>query len=111
ALSHGFGIHLGIILNSQIGGAAMTLSKKAIFVCSLAWAGLLVTCGIKAGIAQTTAARFVASDHAAAKDFAGTWNWMFKDKRFATMILSVQGNHLEGTVTIEWMNMNQQGRI
>jgi hypothetical protein len=89
----------------------MTLSTKAVFVCGLTWAGLLAISGIPVGSAQAPVAQFVASDHATAKDFAGTWNWMFRDKRFATMILNVKDNQLEGTVTNESMRMNDQGRI
>jgi hypothetical protein len=87
----------------------MTLSKKTLSICCMAFAGILAIGGIKAGTAQ--GAQFVASDHVAAKDFAGTWNWMFGDKRFATMTLDIKDNQLAGTVTNEWMNMNEQGRI
>ncbi len=89
----------------------MSLSKKAIFVCSLACAGLHVMSGIKAGIAQTPTANFAAPAIVSPKDFVGTWNWMYQDKRFATMILNLKDNQLGGTVTNEWMSMNEQGRI
>ncbi len=89
----------------------MTLSMKAQYVCRMAFAVSLVMSGSRAGVAQTPAAQFVGSDHATAKDFAGTWNWMYKDKRFATMTLNLDGNQLAGTVTNEWMSMNEQGRI
>jgi hypothetical protein len=93
------------------GGAAMNLSINAPFARRLAFAVFLVMSRILTGIAQAPAAQFVASDHATVKDFAGTWNWMYKDKRFATMILNVKDSQLEGTVTNEWMSMNDQGRI
>jgi hypothetical protein len=89
----------------------MTLLKKALFVCSLACAGFIAVSGIQAGIAQTPAANFAAPAIVSPKDFVGTWNWMYHDKRFATMILNLKDNQLAGTVSNEWMSMNGQGRI
>ncbi len=89
----------------------MTLSKKSNLVCRLVLAGLLVSGAIKLENAQSPGSQFVVSDHLTAKDFAGTWNWMFKDRRFATLVLNVKDNQLAGTVTHEWMNMDEQGRI
>jgi len=89
----------------------MKLLMNTLIAHPLAFAVFLVMSGIQVGIAQAPAANFAAPAIVSPKDFAGTWNWMFKDKHFATMILNVKDNQLEGTVTNEWMNMNDQGRI
>ena len=77
----------------------------------MAFAAILIVNLNEPGQTQTPGARFAAPANVTEKDFAGTWNWMFQDKRFATMTLDLKDNHLTGTVTNEWLNMNAQGRI
>jgi hypothetical protein len=89
----------------------MALLKKKLVVWPVALAGFLLLCGAPRVIGQAPAASSAAPAAVKAKDFAGTWNWMFKDKRFATMTLDLEGNRLAGTVTNEWMNMDERGRI
>jgi len=89
----------------------MAQLKTRLVFWRLALAGFLLLCGAQAGIAQAPPANSAAPAAVKAKDFAGMWNWMFKDKRFATMTLDLNGNQLTGTVTNEWVNMNDQGQI
>jgi hypothetical protein len=85
--------------NSPIGGAPMTFSKINLGICPAALAGLLLMSGMQAGLAQAPSAKTAAIDRVAAKDFAGTWNWMFQDRRFGTMTLELRGDELNGSMT------------
>lgn len=49
--------------------------------------------------------------HAAAKEYAGTWNWMFEDRRFATMTLNQDGDQLSGSMTNGHIDLDERGRI
>ena len=46
-----------------------------------------------------------------AQDFTGTWHWIFQGKPLATMVLEQKDGVITGTITNEWMNMDEQGRI
>jgi len=46
-----------------------------------------------------------------AKDFAGTWHWMFQGKPFATMVLHLDGGRITGSITNEHINMDGNGKI
>lgn len=46
-----------------------------------------------------------------AEQFAGTWNWMFHDRRFATMILELRGDQLGGSITHASIDMDNEGKI
>ncbi len=87
----------------------MALSKKNLVVCGAALAGFLLIGGIRMGLTQ--AAPSSAPAGVAAKDFAGTWNWMFQDRRFATMILEQKGDQITGTMTNGHIEMDGQGKI
>ena len=43
--------------------------------------------------------------------FAGTWNWMFQGKRFATMTLTRRGSGLTGSVTESRIALNDDGTL
>jgi hypothetical protein len=60
---------MGIILKFLIGGAPMAQLKKNLFVCRVALVGILLVCGVQAGISQAPAAQ---SAGVKVKDFAGT---------------------------------------
>src|SRR6185437_11594400 len=45
------------------------------------------------------------------KDFVGTWNLMFQDKRFATLTLQPNGDQLAGTMTNGSIDMDDNGKI
>lgn len=47
----------------------------------------------------------------AAQRFAGTWNWMFQGKSFATMTLTRSGSDLGGTVTESRIALNDDGTL
>ncbi len=89
----------------------MVLSKMNPLILNLALAGLVVVSAIQTGRPQTPKKETPEHIGPSAKDFVGTWNWMFKDRRFATMILEQKGDQLTGTVTNEWLKMDEQGRI
>jgi hypothetical protein len=44
-------------------------------------------------------------------DFAGTWNWMFEGKSFATMTLVQKGDQFSGSVTNGSINVDGDGKI
>lgn len=46
-----------------------------------------------------------------ADDFVGTWNWMFQDRRFATMTLQRNGDQFGGSITNGSIQMDKDGRI
>lgn len=46
-----------------------------------------------------------------AKDFVGTWNWIYKDRHFATTILKLDGERLSGTMTHSQIEMDNDGNI
>ena len=54
----------------------------------------------------------VTSEHSsAAKQFAGTWHWMFDGRSFATMILVPAGSGFTGTVTPSRIKLNDHGGL
>jgi len=46
-----------------------------------------------------------------AADFAGTWNWMFEGKVFATMILERKGDQFTGSITNGTIELDSEGKI
>lgn len=46
-----------------------------------------------------------------AKQFIGTWNWMFQDRHFATMILEQRGDQFGGSITHGSIDMDSNGKI
>ena len=88
----------------------MTILKRSVLVCGVTLAGILLMRGMQPGrvpaIAQSTA-----GGHAAVKDFAGTWNWMFEDRRFATMTLNQDGDQLTGSMTNGHIDFDERGKI
>ena len=46
-----------------------------------------------------------------AADFAGTWNWMFNDKVFATMTLVRSGDQFSGSITNSSIDLDGDGKI
>lgn len=46
-----------------------------------------------------------------AQRFAGTWNWMFGGKSFATMTLIPSGSDFEGSVTESRIALNDDGTL
>jgi hypothetical protein len=88
----------------------MALLKMKFVVWRVALTGFLLLCGVRAAIAQPRA-NSAAPAPVKAKDFAGTWNWMFRDKRFATMTLQPKGDQLTGTMTNGHIDMDELGKI
>lgn len=86
----------------------MTVLKRRALVCGIA--GILLLSGIPAKRVLATA-QAGAVNHPAPKDFAGTWNWMFEDRRFATMTLKQDGEQLTGTMTNGHIDLDDRGRI
>ena len=88
----------------------MTTLRRCVVVCGVVFAAAILTAGIQAGHVPASA-QAAASDHVAVKDFAGTWNWMFEDRRFATMTLSEDGDQLTGSMTNVHIDLDERGRI
>lgn len=88
----------------------MTYLKRSLLVCGVTLAGILLMSGMRPGRVQA-AAQSAAGDRAALKDFAGTWNWMFDDKRFATMTLNQDGDQLTGSMTNAHIDLDERGKI
>jgi hypothetical protein len=88
----------------------MTVLKGSVLVLSVTLAGILLTSPMQPGRVQVVA-QSGAGDHAAVKEFAGTWNWMFEDKRFATMTLNQDGDQLTGSMTNAHIDFDERGKI
>jgi len=84
--------------------------KRNAMVCGVALAGLVLFVGNRALQAQAPP-RAAGTDNVAVKDFAGTWNWMFEDRRFATMRLTRDGDQLTGSMTNGNIDLDERGRI
>jgi hypothetical protein len=76
---------------------------------TVALSGALLLGGARVIRAQTPPSAGV-GEHAA-KDYAGTWNWMFEDRRFATMTLTQNGDQLTGSMTNGHIDLDERGRI
>lgn len=83
---------------------------KSLLICGVTLAGILLMSRMQPGRVQAVA-QSVAGDHAVVKDFAGTWNWMFEDKRFATMTLNQDGDQLIGSMTNAHIDLDERGKI
>jgi hypothetical protein len=46
-----------------------------------------------------------------ARDYAGTWDWMFHEKPFATMVLKQKGDGFTGAITNCTLDMDSDGHI
>jgi hypothetical protein len=79
-------------------------------VCGVTLAGILLMSGMQPGRVPAVA-QSAAGDHPIVKDFAGTWNWMFEDKRFATMTLNQDGDQLTGSMTNGHIDFDERGKI
>ena len=71
---------------------------------------LLLIGWMQAGRFQVSA-QVAAAQQVGVKDFAGTWNWMFEDRRFATMSLKQDGDQLTGSMTNGHIDLDERGRI
>ena len=45
------------------------------------------------------------------EDFAGTWNWMFQGKPFATMAVEVKADGVTGSITGASIHTDENGKI
>ena len=88
----------------------MTFMKKEMIFCGVAFATFLLMNGVQTGRAQA-APQTAAPAKIATKDYAGTWNWMYHDKRFATMILEQKGDQITGSMTNGHIDVDGQGKI
>jgi hypothetical protein len=93
-----------------VGSRADDYAKEGVVVGGVVLAAAILTAGIQAGRLQASA-QAAASDHVAVKDFAGTWNWMFEDRRFATMTLSEDGDQFTGSMTNFHIDLDARGGI
>lgn len=92
----------------------MNLLKVSIVACGVGLTGLILVDRMhvgRDGAGIQAATQTAGPEHPAAKDFSGTWNWMFEDKRFATMTLNQNGNELTGSMTNGHIDLDERGRI
>ena len=105
----GLGIFDGDNLEDRI--MRLTLNGKPLSRAGLL--GLVLAIGITFGsgavFARATSRQTIGSE--AAQSFAGTWNWMFKGKTFATMTLTPSRSGLTGTVTESRIALNDDGTL
>jgi hypothetical protein len=90
----------------------LTMKNKSFFHAALL--GLVLAIGVTFGsgaVFARTMSRQTAGSSEDAQRFAGTWNWMFQGKRFATMTLIRSGSGLRGTVTESRIALNDDGTL
>jgi hypothetical protein len=77
--------------------------------------GLVLAIGITLGsgavLTRAMSWQTTTGSSQAAQRFAGTWNWMFQGKSFATMTLTRSGSGLGGTVTGSHITLNKDGTL
>ena len=88
----------------------MTEWQRKAMAGTVALSGVLLVGAIQLLCAQAPT-QAATEQHAAVKDYAGTWNWMFEDRRFATMTLSQDGDQLTGSMTNGHIDLDERGRI
>ena len=83
--------------------------RKAFFV-PLVFSTLAIAVAVSPR-ATTAIAQQSAPATIAARDFAGTWHWMFQGKSFATMILEPKADGVTGSITGVSLHTDDQGKI
>jgi hypothetical protein len=92
----------------------MRLAMKNKLFSHAALLGVVLAIGVTFGSAAVFAramSRQTTGSSEDAQRFAGTWNWMFQGKRFATMTLTRSGPGLTGTVTESRIALNDDGTL
>ncbi|HYL77591.1 MAG TPA: M56 family metallopeptidase [Bryobacteraceae bacterium] len=108
-------VALGIFDGDNLETRIMMLTKKTL---SLSRAGVIslalattITFGGGAVLAHAMSRQANSEPSNRAEKFAGTWNWMFDGRSFATMVLARSGSSFTGTVTESRIALNDDGTL
>jgi TonB family protein len=106
---------LGIFESGDLEGRIMSLMNGTSRMSRKATAFVVTLCGVFLGAFCVTASAFhfepkvIAAEEL--KPFAGTWQWMFKDKPFVTMVLVPSGDHFTGYMTNGYFRNDDAGNM
>ena len=111
----GNAVGLGIFDGDNLETRIMTLTEKRLSLSRAALIGLAlatsITFGAGAVVAHAMSRQASAEPSNTARKFAGTWNWMFDGRSFATMILVRRGSGFTGSVTPSQIALNDDGEL
>jgi hypothetical protein len=112
--SFGSAVGLGIFNGDNLEDRIMRLTTKDKSFSHASLIGVVLAIGVTFGSGAVFAramSRQTTGSSDAAQRFAGTWNWMFQGKSFATMTLTRSGSGLRGTVTESRIALNDDGTL
>jgi len=108
-------VGLGIFDGENLETRIMTLTEKRLSLSRAALIGLALatsfTFGAGAVLAHAMSRQASSAPSNTAKQFAGTWHWMFDGRSFATMILVRDGSRFTGSVTPSRIALNDDGGL
>ena len=111
----GNAVGLGIFDGDNLETRIMMLTEKRL---SLSRAGVIglalatsITFGAGAVLARAMSLQAGSASSNTAETFAGTWQWMFNGKSFATMILVQNGSGITGSVTGSKIALDDDGGL
>ena len=111
----GNAVGLGIFDGENLETRIMTLTEKRLSLSRAALIGLAlaasITFGAGAMLAHAMSRQAISEPSNTAKQFAGTWHWMFDERSFATMILVRDGSRFTGSVTPSRIALNDDGGL
>jgi len=111
----GNAVGLGIFDGENLEARIMTLTEKRHSLSRAALIGLAlaasITFGAGAMLAHAMSRQASSAPSNTAKQFAGTWHWMFEGRSFATMVLVRNGSGFTGTVTGSRIALNDDGAL
>ncbi|HLJ46898.1 MAG TPA: M56 family metallopeptidase [Bryobacteraceae bacterium] len=111
----GNAVGLGIFDGDNLETRIMTLTEKRLSLSRAALIALALASGFTFGagavFAHAMSRQASAQPSNTAAKFAGTWNWMFDGRSFATMILVRHGSGFTGSVTPSQIALNDDGEL
>jgi beta-lactamase regulating signal transducer with metallopeptidase domain len=106
---------LGIFDGENLETRIMMLTEKRLSLSRAALIGLAlatsITFGAGAVLAHAMSLQAGSASSNTAETFAGTWQWMFNGKSFATMVLVRNGSGFTGSVTPSRIALNDDGGL
>jgi beta-lactamase regulating signal transducer with metallopeptidase domain len=112
---HGNTIGLSIFDGDNLEVRIMRLTEKRSPLSRVGLLGLILTASLTFGsgamLARATSLHADSNSSNRTRVFAGTWNWMFKGRSFATMILVPDGSHFSGSVTESRIALDDEGYL
>lgn len=93
----------------------LRLTKRTISLSQIGAFGLALVAGMILGAggvpAHATSPQASSEASNTAREFAGTWHWMFEGQSFATMVLAWDGSSFSGSVTGSRIALNSDGEL